>query len=126
MATATSRRAAPAAALIKECHALCAELIAIEREVQPRATRAAAIEARLKKIADNRGESFKVTFPSGDFVYVSPPCAAEFKGDVPVLQTVVWQNMNSGKRQPLIKLGLIKIEAQWGRASNGRVQVKVF
>jgi hypothetical protein len=73
--------------LIEERDALCAELIALDREAQPRATRAAQIEARLKRIAGERGENFKVTLPSGDFVQVSPPVAAEFKGNNLVIIT---------------------------------------
>jgi hypothetical protein len=65
MATPMSRRAPAADALIEEQDALCAELITLEREGQPRVTRAAAIEARLKQIAGERGESFKVTLSSG-------------------------------------------------------------
>jgi hypothetical protein len=91
---------------IEERDALCTELIALEREGQTRVTRAAAIEARLKQIADQRGESFKVTLPNGDYVHVSPPCAAEFKGDVPVLQTEVWQGMRPARRESLLKVGL--------------------
>jgi hypothetical protein len=66
MATPTSRRAPAADALIEERDSLCAELITLEREGLPRVTRAAAIEARLKQIADERKESFKVTLPNGD------------------------------------------------------------
>src|SRR5258707_6777370 len=124
MATRTSRRAPAADVLIEERDSLCAELITLEREGLPRVTRAAAIEAQLKQIADERGESFKVTLPNGDYVQVSPPCAAEFKGNVPVLQTEVWQALKPAKHEQLITLGLIKIEPQWGRASSGRVQVK--
>jgi hypothetical protein len=61
MAIPTSGRAPAADALIEERDALCAELIALEREGVPRVTLAAAIEARLKKIADQRGQSFRVT-----------------------------------------------------------------
>jgi hypothetical protein len=126
MSTPTSRRAAPADKLIEERDGLCAELIALEREGLPRVTRVAAIEARLKQIASERGESFKVTLSNGDFVQVSPPVAAEFKGDVPVLQTEIWKGLKPAKHEQLMKLGLIKIEAQWGRASSGRIVVKVF
>src|SRR5271170_328225 len=126
MPTPTSRRAPAADALLEERDALCAELIALEREGLPRVTRAAAIEVRLKKIADQRAESFKVTLPNGDYVQVSPPVAAEFKGNVPVLQTEIWQGLKPAKHEQLVKLGLIKIEPQWGRASGGRVTVKVF
>jgi hypothetical protein len=73
MATPTSRGAPAADVLIEERDALCAELIALEREGQPRVTRAAAIEARLKQIAGERGESFKVMLSNGDYVQVSPP-----------------------------------------------------
>jgi hypothetical protein len=126
MATPTSRRAPAADALIEERDALCAELIALEREGAPRVTRAVAVEARLKQIASERGESFKVTPSNGDFVQVSPPVAAEFKGAVPVVQTEIWPSLKPAKHEQLIKLGLIKIEPQWGRASSGRVTVKVF
>jgi hypothetical protein len=85
MAIATSRRAPAADELIRECEFLCAELIGLKRKGLRRLSRAAAIEARLKQIAGERGESFKVTLPSGDSVEVSPARAAEFKDDVPVL-----------------------------------------
>jgi hypothetical protein len=128
MPTPTSRRAPAADALIEERDALCAKLIALEREGLPRVTRAAAIEARLKQIADERGESFKVTLSTGDYVQVSPPVAAEFKGDVPVIQTDAWLALvpKDQKRHQKEWPGLIKIEPQWGRASGGRVSVKVF
>jgi hypothetical protein len=48
------------------------------------------------------------------------PVAAEFKGDVPVLQTEIWQALKPAKHAQLIKMGHIKIEPQWGRASSGR------
>jgi hypothetical protein len=68
MPTPTSRRAPAADTLIEERDALCAELIALEREGEPRVTRVAAIEARLKQIAGERGESFRVTLSNGDYV----------------------------------------------------------
>ena len=80
----------------------------------------------MKQIAGERSESFKVTLTSGDFVHVSPPVAAEYKGDVPVLQTEIWQALRPAKHEQLVKLGLIKIEPQWGRASSGRVTIRVF
>jgi hypothetical protein len=50
---------------------------------------------------------------NGDYVQVSPPCAAEFKGNVPVLQTEVWQGLKPAKQEKLIESGLISIEPQW-------------
>jgi hypothetical protein len=126
MATPTSRRAAPADKLIEERDGLCTELIALEREGQPRVTRVAAIEARLKAIADECGESFRVRLSNGDYVQVSPPVAAEFKGNVPVIQTEAWQGLKPAEQKAHVKSGLVKIEGQWGRASSGRVTVKVF
>jgi hypothetical protein len=126
MPTPTSRRAPATDTLIEERDALCAELIALEREGLPRVTRAAAIEARLKQIADKRGESFKVTLSTGDYVQVSPPVAAEFKGNVPVIVTEAWQALKPADQKTHMKSGLIKIEPQWGRASDGRVTIKVF
>jgi hypothetical protein len=38
----------------------------------------------------------------------------------------VWQGLKPAKHEQLIKSGLVKIEPQWGRASGGRVSVKVF
>jgi hypothetical protein len=128
MATPTSRRAAPANKLLEERDTLCSELIALEREGQPRATRVAAIEARLKAIADECGESFRVRLSNGDYVQVSPPVAAEFKSNVPVIQTEAWLALDPKDQRRHHKdwPGLIKIEAQWGRASSGRIVVKVF
>jgi hypothetical protein len=64
--------------------------------------------------------------PTGDYVAVAPPAAAEFKGNIPILQTEVWQALKPAKHEQLLKIGLVKIEPQWGRASSGRVSVKVF
>jgi hypothetical protein len=66
MVTSTSRRAPAADALIEERDALCAELIALECEGQPRVTRAAAIEAH-EAIAHDRAESFKMTLACPHF-----------------------------------------------------------
>jgi hypothetical protein len=122
MATATSRRAPAADKLIEERDALCAELIALEREGQPRVTRAAAIEARPKQIADKRRESFKVTLSNGDYVHVSPPVSAEFKGNVPVIVTEAWQTLKPAEQpargpaplrldpdQPALHVRLLKV-----------------
>jgi hypothetical protein len=45
---------------------------------------------------------------------------------VPALQTEAWLALKPARHEQLIKTGLVKIEPQWGRASGGRVSVKVF
>jgi hypothetical protein len=45
---------------------------------------------------------------NGDYVQVSPPEAAEFKGNDPVLQTEVWQGLKLTKHEQLITTGLKK------------------
>jgi hypothetical protein len=119
-------RAPPPDSLVREREDLCAELISLEREGQPRVTRAVAIEARLKQIADECGESFKVTLPTGDYVQVSPPVAAEFKGRIPVIQTEAWLalGLKDQRRHQKEFPGLVLVEESWGRASSGRVTVK--
>src|ERR1700722_890986 len=63
----------------------------------------AAIEARLKQIGGERGESFRVTLPNGDYVYVSPPVAAELKGNVPVIVTEAWQALKPAEQKAHVK-----------------------
>ena len=79
-----------------------------------------------KIIATCRGPGFKVTLPNGDYVQGAPPCAAEFRRNLPVMQTEALQALKPAEQKQLIKSGLIKIEPQWGRASGGRVSVKTF
>jgi hypothetical protein len=69
-----------------------------------------------------------VTLPNGDYVQGAPPCAAEFRRNLPVMQTEALQALKPAEQKQLIKSGLIKIEPQWGRASGGRVRSvwKVF
>jgi hypothetical protein len=105
---------------------LTAERIEIERAMMPLEARAEAIDARIKVMATEAGEPFKEIFEDGSYVQVSGAVAAEFKGDVPVIQTEVWQALSTAERKMRARGGLIKIEAQWGRASSGRVQVKIF
>jgi hypothetical protein len=67
-----------------------------------------------------------VTLLNGDFVRVSPPVAAEFKGDQPVIVTEAWRTLKPAEQKAHVKSGLVKIEPQWGKPSSGRVTVKVF
>ena len=126
MATATSRKAAPSAAVSKKRRALAEERLTIERSLTQPYARMAQIDAELKAIATEAGESFKEDFGALGYVSASGAVAAEFKGDVPVVQTENWLGLKAAERKALEKSGLIKVEKQWGKASNGRVTVKVL
>lgn len=126
MTTVTSRRAAPDSKTLKERRALSEERVALKRQIAPLEARTEAIDARLKVLATQAGEPFKETFPDGSYVHVSGAVAAEFKGDVPVIQTECWRDLPASERRDLAKRGIIKIEPQWGKATSGRVAVKIF
>lgn len=126
MVTVTSRRA-PAKgkeAATRRDHA--EELLAINRRLSADFSRIDILEAELKRLATEAGQSFTESFPKLGDVKVAPGHAAEFKGDVPVIQTEAWQSLTPAKREQLQKSGLIKIEPQWGKSSSGRVTVKLF
>jgi hypothetical protein len=132
MPTATSRKALPDKKLLAERDRLCEERIKIERKRFPDDGRVEEIEARLKEIATETG-SFKVSIaangsvgPGKDFVSASGRVEAEFKGAVPVIVTEAWNALSEIERKRYVKSGLVKIEQNWGRASNGRVQAKVY
>ncbi len=126
MPTVTSRRASPDPDTIREREKLSRALIDVKRAIAPHLATIEAMEARLKVIATEGGEPFKVTTEDGSYVQVSGAVAAEFKGDVPVIQTEAWQALSPSERKLRARGGLIKIESQWGRATSGRVQVKIF
>jgi len=126
MATATSRRAAPSPNALKERRMLSQELLGIARKQEADNKRAAQIEADLKIAAKTAGGSFKEDFGADGYVSASGPVESEFKGDVPVIQTEKWNALKPAERKALEKSGLIKVEPQWGRASSGRVTVKVL
>jgi hypothetical protein len=50
-------------------------------------------------------------------VQVSPPCAAEFKGYVPVLQTEVWQGLQPAKQRAGEREGVLRVMAAPHRSS---------
>jgi hypothetical protein len=45
---------------------------------------------------------------------------AAFQGRSAVVPDMVWQGFEPAKREQPIKIGLIEIEPQWGRASNDK------
>ena len=125
MSTVTSRRAPPAKKLLLKRAELCQELVKIERKLAPDYARIEAIGVQLKQLAADLGASFKEDFVGLGSVAVAPPAAAEFKGDVPQIQTEIWQGMKPAEQKALVKTGIVKIVPQWSKASNGRVTVKV-
>jgi hypothetical protein len=127
MATATSRRAKPDADALKARRALAQKRLKIEQKLQGDYARIADYDAALKQIATDAGESFKEQFGK-DYVSASGAVAAEFKGNVPVIQSEVYLALTAREQREIDKSypGLIKIEPHWGKASNGRVTVKVY
>ena len=126
MATATSRRAPASAKIAKQRRNLAHELVGLNRKLKNEFDRIATIEVDLKKLATDAGQSFTEAFPKVGEVKVAPGHTAEFKGDVPVVQTEAWLALKPAEREQLVKRGIVKIEPQWGKASNGRVTVKLF
>ena len=103
MATATSRRAAPDKKVLERRRKLALERLDIERRLEPDNTRIAEIEAELKKIATDAGDSFREQFPDGSYVNVDPGHAAEFKGNVPVIQTEAWLALKPSMMSMMLK-----------------------
>lgn len=123
MATVTSRKAAPAKAALAKRRATAEKLLKIHVRLKKDFTDMEGLEAELKAIATGAGESFKEQF-GADYVGVAPAHGAEFKGNVPVVQTETWLALSPAKREALEKSGLIIVTPQWGKASGGRVTVK--
>ena len=126
MTTATSRKADPDAKIIKRRRELCESRLDIERKLQPDYDRIEVIDAELKQIAGDLGDSFNETIAGKGDVSVSPAYGREFKGDVPVVQTEAWLALKKSERNDLVKRGIIKVQPQWGKAFGGRVSVKAL
>jgi hypothetical protein len=126
MATATSRRKVPAAKALEKRRELAHERLSIERKLGPAYARIAEIDAELKNIATDAAQSFKEDFGEDGYVSVAGAVAAEFKGNVPVIQTEIYLALQPAERKKLEKRGIVRIEPQWGKTSNGRVTVKVY
>ena len=126
MATATSRRAAPDSKALKKRRAVAEQLLELNRRLGDDFAKMASLEAELKLIATEQGESFKEDFGGLGYVSASGRIEAEMKGEVPVIVSEEWLSLKEIERKRLLKSGLVKIEEQWGKASNGRVTVKVL
>ena len=125
MTTVTSRRAPPDRKTLAERARLCGELVGIKHEHRAIFDRVDAIGDSLKQIATEAGDSFREVVDGKGTVSVSPGHDAEFKGDVPQIQTEAWQQLKPAERKALVKSGLVKVEPQWGKKSYGSVRVKL-
>lgn len=126
MVTVTSRKAPANAGAAKQRTKFADELLGIHRKLAKDFERMGVLEVELKVLATDAGESFTELFPKRGQVAVAPGHRAEFKGDVPVIQTEAWAALKPAERKRLLQSGLIVVEPQWGKASSGRVTVKVF
>jgi ribosome biogenesis protein Tsr3 len=126
MATATGRRKPAAGKIAKDQRALAEELLGIHRKLKGDFARMDLLEIDLKLLATDAKASLVETLSKLGKVTVAPGHGEEFKGDVPVIQTEAWNALTPAERKKLEKSGLVKIEPQWGRASSGRVTVKVL
>lgn len=125
MPTVTSRRAKPSATVLKQRAALCRELLEIESKHARIFARIKAIEKELKKIATDGGDSFREEIADLGTVDVSPAKDAEFKGNVPQIQSEAWLALPPAERKRLEKSGVVKMIAEWGSKSYGRVSVRL-
>jgi hypothetical protein len=126
MTTVTSRRATPDPKILKRRRELIEERLDIERRLEPDYDRITVIEAELKQMATAEGASFAENVAGKGDVSVAPSHDAEFKGDVPQVQTEAWQALKPSERKAHEKTGLIKVVPQWGKRFSGRVTVKAL
>lgn len=126
MATATTRKAAPSPAVLKQRRQLAEQLLRLHIDNADLFAKMAGLEATLKDVATKLGESFKEDFGERGYVSASGALGKQFKGDLPIIVTEAWQALKPAERARLTKLGLVTIEPQWSKASNGRVTVKAL
>jgi hypothetical protein len=126
MLNPTSRRATPDAKQIAARKKLCEERVDLERKLKPDNDRIDAIDAELKRLATELGHTFDELLPGKGTINVAPAHEAEFKGNVPQIQTEAWQALKATERKAHEKSGLVKVVEQWGKKSGGRVTVKLL
>jgi len=125
-ATATSRRAAPKPVVLAERRKIAQQRLEREIKLAPAYKTMADLDAKLKQFATDADEPFKEDFGGKGYVGASGAVAAEFKGDVPVIVTEAYLALKAAERKDLEKRGIVKVTPQHGKASNGRVTVKVL
>ena len=124
--TATSRRAKPSAAALEKRRSRAKELLDLNIKLAPQFQKIAELEAELKEAATKAGDSFKEDFGAKGYVSASGAVEAEFKGNVPQIQIERWNKLTELERKRVLKTGAVKIVSSFGKASNGRVTVKVL
>lgn len=125
MPSTTGQAAAPAA-LVKKRRAAAERLLAIRKKLADDFLQIERLEAELKSLASEGGDSFKEDFGAQGSVSVSPPKPKTFKGEVPVVVTEAWLKLKDADREKLTGKGIIVVEQQWSQAYGGRVTVKVL
>jgi hypothetical protein len=124
-ALATTRKAKPSAKMLADRRATAEKRLALEIKLAKPYAEIAELDARLKQIATDT-DSFKENFGKRGYVSAAGAVAAEFKGKVPQLVNEKWLALPKAERDKLVKSGLVTIINQYGKASNGRVTVKVL
>ena len=114
MATATSRRAGPSPAVLKQRRKIALDLLDLHSALADKFAQMARLEAELKTVATAAGESFKEDFGERGYVSASGRIEAECKGELPVIQSEAWLALKELDRKRLIKTGLVK-----GSRNNG-------
>jgi hypothetical protein len=126
LATAVSRRKPPSAAVLDQRRRLCQQLLDLNIKHKDLFAEISKREAELKELATKVGESFKEDFGAKGYVSASGKVEAEFKGNVPVIDAEIWNNVSKTERARLEKSGLIIVTPSYSKVSNGRVTVKVL
>lgn len=124
MVTVTSRRAADKVQAEKE--ALSKELCELRRKYEPHEPRDAEICERLKQIAEEEDEKFKVVIKGEGSVSVSPPKPRRVEGTEPVTVVEKFIALPKSEQNALTKRGVITIAEIVKEAYAGRVTVKLF
>jgi hypothetical protein len=123
---ASSRRTKPSPAALKARRATAQELLDLNIKLAPQFKHMADLEATLKQAATDIEDSFKEDFGGKGYVSASGAVAAEFKGNVPQIQTEIFLSLPKLERTRLEKMGVVQMIKSYGKASNGRITVKVL
>jgi hypothetical protein len=122
----TTRRAAPSAATLKKRRDVAKKRLDVDVRLAKDYATIAGLDAKLKQFATDAGESFKEDFGEKGYVSASGAVTGGYKGEVPMVVAEFWRKLKGAQRKQLLKSGLIVMADSYGRASSGRVTVKVL